>query len=337
MKVLITGASGFLGSWFLDRFIREGTHDIWMVDIAPHPARIPIDLQDMGEWLDDFEEDVDIAFHFAAPVGGRMKIEYDPMYNADAFRLDSSFFRWAVKHAKLAVYPSSSAVYPVSLQTQPHNRQYEAFVRPDASNYGAPDELYGFTKLAGEVMAYKAAQKHGLDVLCIRPFSGYGPGQSTDYPVPAILSRAIAREDPLMVWGGEQTRDFVYVTDIVDATMARIEQGVDGYQAMNIASGQGATFAQIAQNAAQIVGYEPRIEFDASKPVGVDHRVGSPDLMSRTFRLTVPLLQGLRWTVDALRAPSVEPGAVVVEEAQVTAEAVIAETPEGKKGVKARG
>ena len=151
MKILITGAAGFLGSWFLDHFVRAGFHDVWSVDLALHPTGLPMDQMDMVEWLADFEEDVDIAFHFAAPVGGRMKIEHDPMYNADAFRLDSAFFRWAVRHAQLAVYPSSSAIYPVTLQTEQANQLlFEQLIDPSYGSWSAPDELYGFSKLAGE-------------------------------------------------------------------------------------------------------------------------------------------------------------------------------------------
>jgi GDP-L-fucose synthase len=304
VRVLITGASGFLGSWFLNHFIVEdSSHEIWMMDIQPHPTGLPIDQRDMVAWLDEFDEDVDLAFHFAAPVGGRVKIESDPMYNADAFRLDSAFFRWAIKHAGLAIYPSSSAIYPVSLQGATGSRLlHEGFISPRNPNWSAPDELYGFSKLAGEYMAWKAAEKHGLSTLCVRPFSGYGPYQSPDYPVPSILSRAIAREDPLVVWGpGYQTRDFVYVTDIVGATMARIEHGVTGYQVMNIASGFGSTFENIAKLAATIEGYSPKIESDPEKPSGVMHRRGDTDRMERYYDLTVPLEQGLRWTMDHLR------------------------------------
>jgi nucleoside-diphosphate-sugar epimerase len=310
VKVLITGASGFLGSWFLNDYIQRNEGEIWSIDIQPHPAGIPVDQQDMVAWLDDFDEDVDIAFHFAAPVGGRMKIEYDPMYNADAFRLDSAFFRWAVKHAKLAVYPSSSAIYPVSLQQAGATHElFEPYADPRKEWLGAPDELYGMTKLAGEYMAWKAASKHGLDVLCIRPFSGYGPGQSFDYPVPSIIKRAVAKEDPLVVWGSGQTRDFVYVTDIVEATMHRIDEGVTGYQVMNIASGVSTSFRQIAQHAAAIVDYRPDIIEDPSKPIGVMHRWGNPRLMERYFRLTVPLIKGLRWTVESIQNPKYPDGA----------------------------
>ena len=304
MKVLVTGAAGFLGSWFLDYFIKRGSDEVWSIDIRPHPTGIPIDQQDMAEWLGDFKEDVDVAFHFAAPVGGRMKIEHDPMYNADAFRLDSAFYRWAVKHAKLAVYPSSSAIYPVTLQTNQYDMPlYESMVHPSHANWGAPDELYGFSKLAGEVMGWKAATKHGLDVLAIRPFSGYGPNQSFDYPIPSILRRVVNREDPVTVWGAGQTRDFIYVTDIVEATMGRIEEGVDGFEVMNIASGVGHTFPQIAEMAARIEGYRPEIVEDPSKPTGVAQRRGDTGLMLRYHRPSVDLLDGLKWTMDSLREP----------------------------------
>jgi GDP-L-fucose synthase len=300
---LITGASGFLGSWFLNHYITNpGPDDIWYMDIQPHPAGLPVDLQDMEAWLADFDEEVDIAFHFAAPVGGRLKIEHDPMYNADAFRLDSVFFRWAVAHAKLAVYPSSSAIYPTSLQGRSGDMLLnEGFINPSNPNWSAPDELYGFSKLAGEYMAWKAAQKHGLSTLCIRPFSGYGPGQTLDYPVPSILARAKRHEDPITIWGsGEQTRDFVYVTDIVAATMARIDQGVHGYQAMNISTGFGTPFATVAKIGAELAGYDPEITFDPSKPEGVIHRRGDNQRMLRFHEPEVSLQEGLGYVFNSL-------------------------------------
>lgn len=307
MRVLITGASGFLGSWFLDHFLTariDKGDDIWFMDIAPHPKGFPIDQQDMETWLAEFDEKVDVVLHFAAPVGGRMAIEHDPMFNADAFRLDSALFRWAVTHAETVVYPSSSAIYPTSLQSaREHLLLNEGYISPKNPNWSAPDELYGFTKLAGEFMAWKAAEKHGLNTLAIRPFSGYGPGQKFDYPVPSILRRAKLHEDPLTVWGsGDQTRDFVYVTDIVGATMARLEKGVEGYQVMNISSGVGVTFKQIAQNAAEIAGYKPEIVTDDGKPSGVMHRRGDPHRMLRYYQPEVNLLSGLRYVFDSIDA-----------------------------------
>ena len=118
MKILITGSSGFLGSHFIHHFAGIEDVDIWTVDINPSYLGLPGDVMDMVEWLDGFDEQVDRVYHFASPVGGRMKIELDPMYNADALRLDQAIFRWAVEHATTLIYPSSSAVYPVIAQKE---------------------------------------------------------------------------------------------------------------------------------------------------------------------------------------------------------------------------
>jgi nucleoside-diphosphate-sugar epimerase len=235
----------------------------------------------------------DIAYHFAAPVGGRVKIEGDPLFNADSLRLDSLFFRWAVKRVKLAVYPSSSAVYGVELQERGSGPLFEEQFHPANLKWYAPDEMYGFTKLAGEVLAWKSAA-YGLNALCIRPFSGYGEGQSLEYPVPSICQRALERQDPLTIWGsGSQTRDFVHVDDVVGATLARIEAGISGYQPMNIGSGHPITFMTIASIASDIVGYTPEIVVDTTKPEGVKSRYAKTTRMRLFYKPTVTLKDGL--------------------------------------------
>ena len=291
MRVLITGSSGFLGSHWLRHFA-DTDHDIWTIDLNPSPYGIPGDIGDMVEWLDGFDEQVDRVYHFASPVGGRMKIELDPLYNADALRLDQAIFRWARDHAQTLIYPSSSAVYPVFAQDidsrfGPLN---EAMVDVREDRWGRPDELYGFTKLAGEVLAWTAA-RYGLRTLVIRPFSGYGPGQSFDYPVPSIARRAVLREDPIVIWGsGTQIRDFVHVQDIIGATEARLAAGIEPHHksggavaVMNIASGVATSFRTVARICAELVGYQPLITNDESKPQGVALRHGDDRIMASYY------------------------------------------------------
>jgi nucleoside-diphosphate-sugar epimerase len=308
VKVLITGAAGFLGSWFLDHFIREGFANVWTIDIQPHPAGLPMDQQDLPLWLSDFEEDVDLAIHLAAPGGGRMLTDYNSMHVADAFRIDAAFFQWAAKHAQTVVYASGASAYPLRYQDSgvvlfPLGLG-EELAFPDSVAFGQPDGLLGFTKLAGEQMAYGAAVQHGLNVLVIRPFSGYGPYQSRDHAVTGILTRAIARENPLVVWGsGSQVRDYIYVTDIVGATMAKVEDGVRGFEILNVASGKGVAVRTIAEMAAGIVGYRPDIVFDDSRPEGPSYRVGGIERLRRVWKPEVDLIDGLRYTADHLRSP----------------------------------
>jgi nucleoside-diphosphate-sugar epimerase len=264
---------------------------------------VPYDLQDLGLWLEDFNVNVDLVIHMAAPVGGREKIEGDPLYNADSLRLDSAMFRWAVKHAKTMVYPSSSAVYGTRFQDVDGIRLREEYLRfAYNEDIPVPDEMYGFTKLAGEMLAWKSAA-YGLNTLCIRPFSGYGEGQSFEYPVPSIARRAINREDPLVVWGpGTQQRDFVHVRDLIGATMARLESGVFGYQTMNIGSGIPTSFNDIAKTCASIIGYEPQIQNLTDKPMGVATRYADIREMVQFYTPQITLHEGLGRVIDFIRS-----------------------------------
>lgn len=305
-RVLVTGAAGFLGRCFAWRHIDQGDEVVAVDNLSnPHsywPTQVKIYYgQDLAEFLTRTPDTTfDIAYHFAAPVGGRMKIENDPLFNADSLRLDSAFFRWAVGRVGIAVYPSSSAVYPAHLQEGWGTLLSEDMVHPGNNTWGAPDEMYGFTKLAGEMLAWKASD-YGLNTLCIRPFSGYGEGQSMEYPVPSILARAKRREHPLLVWGtGLQSRDFVHIDDLVGATLGRLDAGVHGYQAMNISSGIGTTFNEIARRAIQIVGYSTVIKNDPGKPSGVSSRRGDPARMLRYYTPTVSLDDGLARVLASL-------------------------------------
>jgi len=308
--VLVTGAAGFLGRAFVREHLKRGDRVLGVDDLSsfhaywpdelPEPYRHTIDIRSWFRKYQDNDYRWDLAYHFAAPVGGRAKIEGDPLFNADSLGIDAAFFRWAIDHIGIAVLPSSSAVYGAALQEGNGTLLEESFFHADAIVWDAPDELYGLTKLVGEILAWKS-EKYGLNTLCIRPFSGYGPGQSLEYPVPSILTRAKRREDPLVVWGtGEQKRDFVYIDDVVGATLARLAAGVHGYQTMNIASGRAISFHQVAQMAAGLVGYEPEIKELTDKPSGVSSRFGSPARMQQFYKLRVPLAEGLLRTLGTL-------------------------------------
>jgi len=309
VRVLITGAAGFLGRWFLDYHVKAGDDVTAIDDLSNNhsywPMWVPIGSyrkieMELGMWLELYSErDYDRVYHFAAPVGGRLKIELDPLFNADSLRIDSLVFRWAISHTPVLVYPSSSAVYGTTLQDSNTSAAlYESEFDAGGLTWFAPDEMYGFTKMAGERLALSASH-YGLNTLCIRPFSGYGEGQSLEYPVPSIARRAFRREDPLIVWGsGEQRRDFIHVSDVVGATLARLEGPLVGYEAMNIGSGVSTSFRQIAELCAEIVGYEPTIQTDSTKPEGVVNRWADTGLMSVYYQPKVALRDGLGRVVD---------------------------------------
>lgn len=312
MRVLVTGAAGFLGRWFVARHVQQGD-EVWGLDNMSNPlSRWPDELDKKHQvWGDaaTFVEELaranwmpqtfDLAYHFAAPVGGRVKIEKDPLFNADSLRLDAAFFRWATKDTVgTAIYPSSSAVYPAHMQGEDGAPLSELLFQPKFEHWGKPDEMYGFTKMAGEVLAHTAARVSGLNVLCIRPFSGYGPDQGLDYPIPAITQRVARHEQPIAIWGGgNQTRDFVYITDVVGATLARVPTVV-GFEAMNIGTGIETSFRDVAEilirnEQTRWPGWQTTVFAQPGLPQGVSRRVADVREMNRWYAPDVALEDGL--------------------------------------------
>lgn len=240
------------------------------------------------------------VFHFAAIVGGRAKIDGDPMMVALDLSIDAEFFYWICRHKpERVLYPSSSAAYPVDLQTE---SDAIALSEKDINfdRMGKPDMTYGWSKLTGEYLAQITAQYYGVKVTCIRPFSGYGEDQDLTYPIPAIAARAARKEDPFEVWGsGNQGRDFVHIDDVLDCVEVAMGKIHDG-TAINIGMGRLSSFREIIEVFCSFAGYKPTIKPLLDKPVGVHSRYCNMDFVKETlgWEAKISLEEGLRRVYD---------------------------------------
>lgn len=286
MRILITGSSGFIGR-HLWQVLTEQGHFLTGVDLRNFQSR-PVDA------LDFFREDTtkyDLAFHCAAIVGGRVNIDGSPLSVGTNLALDAWYFRWLQKsHTPQAVYFSSSAAYPIGLQSS----RFKRCLREDDINLDVmckPDQTYGFSKLAGELLA-KSAEAEGVKVTIVRPFSGYSESQSLHYPFPKFVDRALSREDPFCIWGdGTQVRDWVHVDDVINGTLAAVENDVQG--PVNLCTGQATSFNELAQLVCSEAGYSPVIEHLSHMPVGVHYRVGSAEKLNSFYTPKVSLSEGI--------------------------------------------
>lgn len=313
---LVTGGCGFVGRRFV-RWLLEHDYRVTVVDdlsTGLTPALWPTELKlenatDLTFHQADFREyakaapaDFDLVVHLAAVVGGRLTIEGDPLAVATDLAIDATLFNWLVKqrpHLPKLMYFSSSAAYPIGEQTaQRHRPLSEELIDFNDAHLGMPDMTYGWSKLTGEFLARHAAEKYGMDVVIYRPFSGYGEDQDFTYPFPSIVRRVGQGETPIIVWGsGEQLRDFIYIDDAVEAVFASADKLTPG-AALNLGSGVGTSFRQLAQLACQVIGHDAPILNDATKPEGVFARVGDCQRMFQYYQPTVTLEQGIARTYE---------------------------------------
>lgn len=309
---LVSGACGFVGRNVVKQLLKRTNDNIIMVDdlsVGSHPStwladntkkefkdieifgreeRLIFFKLDIRKFLNKMLENpkfleneyglkvdkISDAFHFAAIVGGRAKIDGDPMAVALDLSIDAEFFNWVCKHKpERVLYPSSSAAYPNALQTESEAEALqESRINVNADYIGKPDMTYGWTKLTGEYLAFIAAKYYGVSVTCIRPFSGYGEDQDLSYPVPAIAARAAKKENPFVVWGtGQQGRDFVHIDDVIDCMLLAMEKIHDG-SGINIGSGKLTTFLELIDLFSSFADYKPTIKPLTDKPVGVHSR-----------------------------------------------------------------
>src|SRR4030042_1384132 len=219
---LVSGACGFVGRNFVKHILKDSNDLVIMIDdlsIGTHPttwlednkSKKYKDIEIFGKeerlfyWQLDFRkflqkinedskylekqyglkiERFGDALHVAAIVGGRAKIEGDPIAVALDLSIDAEFFYWIVSaKPERVLYPSSSAAYPIDLQREGTAIALsESDINIIGDRLGKPDFTYGWTKMTGEYLAHIAAKHYGISIVCIRPFSGYGEDQDLSYP-----------------------------------------------------------------------------------------------------------------------------------------------------------
>lgn len=297
---LVTGSSGFVGRHMTAELLTRGW-DVLGCDQFDTSGR-PVDDDALRIFRASSGRRYDLVVHCAARAPHRAAIDGHPATMAYNLQLDSAMFDWALRSGQRRVlYLSSSAVYPVDFQDGSEAAEWKLHeVHTDSWLGIMPDAGYGWTKLTGEKMAAAAAAE-GLAVHVVRPFSGYGEDQGTDWPFGAFVARAEGREDPFTVWGpGTQVRDWIHIDDVVAGALAVVDQDVR--VPVNLCTGRGVSMLQLAAMICQESGYRPEFATKPDAPTGVAYRVGDPDRFHAVYRPQVSLEEGVARAVRHARA-----------------------------------
>ena len=269
MRILITGGAGFIGS-HLANFLHSQGHYVRVLDdmTSGDPNRLHPEIYvKRGDVRDvptlwSLLQGVDVAYHLAALVSVPASILYPRDYNdvnvGGTVALLEACRDVGVGRVVLA---SSATVYG----DQPIQPIHEG-VMP------APGAPYAVTKMAAEHYLFTMGKLVGFEAVSLRIFNAYGPGQPlppTHGPVIPYVMQQVAQNGSVIVFGdGTQSRDFVYIDDVVHALAAAGNAHDVNRQIINVGSGKETSINQVAEIIGDVVGKRPRLLHNREKNVG---------------------------------------------------------------------
>jgi UDP-glucose 4-epimerase len=300
MNFLITGAAGFLGSSLANHLALE-RHQVRGLDdlSAGDPSALSNDvLFTRGDVNDrpklwSLLQDVDCVYHLAARVSVSESVLYPSEYNAVNVGGTVSLME-AMRDVgvRRVVFISSGAVYG-DQGKQPLKED----VIPD------PQSPYAVSKLAAEYYVRTIGSLWGIETVCLRVFNAYGPGQRLlpMHPpvIPNFLRQAV-REGTLVVHGdGKQTRDYVYVLDVIQAGMAAATAPGINRQIINVGSGTETSIRELVQIVQGMTGNKAEVVYNPRNDPGVSRMCADLTLAQEklNFQPRISLVDGLRLTL----------------------------------------
>jgi UDP-glucose 4-epimerase len=285
--VVVTGGASFIGSHLVDKLSSLGATVTVVDDLSsgsldnlsgsPDAKLVKMDLEYVH--LPDIVRvfrDNEVVFHLAATHGGRGYIDSHPADVSSNFAIDHHTLEGAqAAGVEKVVLASSACVYPPILQEGVDSKYLLRETDSDPKKLEeslSADLEYGWAKLMAEVQLNAFIRQYGLRGASLRFVTAYGERENETHAIIALIHKAQEKMDPYVIWGnGEQSRDFTYVSDIVDGTIIAAEKISDGTP-INLGTGERYKLKDVARMILDIIGFHPRIAFDESKPTGVVNR-----------------------------------------------------------------
>ena len=306
MKALVTGGAGFIGSHIVDRLLNDG-HEVIVLDdfstghrsnLTEHEALTIVegDISN-ADTVNECMQGVDWVFHKAAvasvpktvndPVGSSLVNYHGTLHLLEAARKNK---------VKRFVFASSAALYG----DEPTLPKVETMCPVTLSPYAVD-------KLASEFACGMYTKLYGLDTVCLRYFNVYGPRQDPSSPYSGVISiftdKLKNKQIPTIFGDGEQTRDFVFVSDVVEANMKAITTEKGTGQFFNVATGKKITLNDLLKILSEIYNIEFNVNYDEPRmgDIKESYAVIDKAISKLNWNPTVELNQGLKILCDSIK------------------------------------
>jgi len=305
MRYLVTGGCGFIGSHLCDALIKQG-HSVRILDdlstgttdyLADSVELVIGDVVD-PDIVKKAIKGMDGCFHLAAVASversmndwvGAHKINQQATVNIfDASR--------SMSDSVPIVFASSAAIYGDN-----------ASLPLGESTAARPISAYGADKLGSEHHARVAWLSHGVSTVGLRFFNVYGPRQNPDSPYSGVISQFMDRAlkgEPLIIYGkGDQTRDFIYVSDVVNYLIQAMENQNGESSVYNVCTGLSTSISQLAKTLSVVSGSALKIEYKSARTGDIASSLGDPSRIVNRYAVQhqIELGEGLKLILESLK------------------------------------
>ncbi len=312
-KVCVTGAAGFIGGHLSEALLRQGHHVVGLDDFSSGKrenaallAEVPGFSLIEGSIADPAAveravQGATFVFHLAAIPSVPLSMSEPERTNAVNIGGTVNVLEAARRHGVRRVVLACSCAAYGDGEEQPKHERLE--VRPMSP--------YAAQKIACELYAQTYTRAYGLPCVALRFFNVYGPRQDpkSDYAaaIPRFTTRLLAGTRPIVFGDGQQTRDFVHVSDVVAAMILSTQSEKAPGEVINVGSGHSASLLELIGTLKQVIGPEAmKLEIEHQAPRAGDLRASSSDISKAKallgFEPRVQLAQGLSGVVESFRA-----------------------------------
>ena len=269
-RALVTGGAGFIGSHIVDALVKSGC-DVRVLDnlstgnlsnLSEVKQKITFckgDIRDKDR-LSKLTDGCDVIFHQAAVVSVPQTVA-DPIETAGVNEFGTLYILETARKMNIrrVVIAGSCAVYGNDPQLPKHETLLPS-----------PESPYALQKLNGEGYAHLYSRLYGVETVCLRYFNVYGPRQDPSSPYSGVISifinKATMGESPDIHGDGQQSRDFVFVNDVVRANLLAAQaDGVSG-EYINVGTGNSVTINMLWESICKISGYHAKPRYTQARP-----------------------------------------------------------------------